>query len=72
MKRNVVIQNMARTRLGREYRHAKPVSGRYFAIMRVGRFDVMDVVCRDCRERVGARAWDVQHDNEGNEPDDFK
>lgn len=72
MKHNVIIQNLARTRICRECRAAKPVSGRYFAIIRAGRCDFMDVVCRVCRECVGARAWDVLHENVANEVDDFK
>lgn len=69
MKRNVIIQNVARTRVCRECRHAKPVSRRYFAIIRAGHFDFMDTVCRVCRDCVGARAWDVLHGNTDNEPE---
>lgn len=72
VKHNVIIQNLARTRVCRECRAAKPVSGRYFAIIRAGSSDFMDVVCRVCRDWVGVRAWDGLHGNTANEPDDFK
>lgn len=59
---------MMKTRTCRECRVEYSLSGLHFKQIYAGKAVTMDTLCRDCRERIGPREWDVLHDNVTNEP----
>lgn len=60
------------SRTCRECRVSYPVGGFHFKQIYAGKAVFLDTLCRDCRERVGAREWDVLHSNVTVEPQGFE
>lgn len=59
------------TRTCRECRAEYPVGGFHFKQIYAGKVSFLDTLCRDCRERMGAREWDVLHHNVTVEPQEL-